>query len=283
MYGIKDFKSNRNDIDFYFVDLSQTKYKREDLVSAFPTFTEFMKRFNVGVKELCELFDKYGVNDKDLFEYTIIKNDFIVCEDGVFTEKWKTNGYGYTKLERVFYNVYVRANQYVSLILNKVAKDLVIKNFPFLISEPFVRMTKRFTDDINRLPKTLNAEIDSIENNILFNNKLTIGDLIKLYTDEAYKDSYVAKPIWTVYSDGSIYINTDEDRSGYSLCTTFNELKNGDWKAIENHEVFSICLYDDNGKLVKGKWYEGLQKDAPYFNHPVVRELKKWCTSWLYS
>ena len=45
--------------------------------------------------------------------------------------------------------------------------------------------------------------------------------------------------------------------------------------AIENRNIFSICLYDENDKLIKGKWFKGKQKDAPYFDNEKVRYLKK--------
>ena len=48
-----------------------------------------------------------------------------------------------------------------------------------------------------------------------------------------------------------------------------------DWEAIKNVKVSGVCLYDDNGELIKGKWFEGKQKDAPYFKYPLVEEFRK--------
>ena len=174
MIGLQNFKTNNKDINFFFVDLSQTKYRREELIKSFSTFTKFMDIFHVGVKELCELFDEVGASDRNLFEYTIVKTDFPVCEDGVFTEKWKQSRYGCGRYEKTYYNVYLTINPYVSLYLNKIAKELTINCFPFLMEEPFVKSSKRFNDSINRLPKTLKAEVESIECGVLFDNLVEI-------------------------------------------------------------------------------------------------------------
>lgn len=277
MNGIKDFKSYEKDIDFFFVNLSQTKYKREEMLRAYSIFTKFMDTFHCTIDEMCEIFDKYGIRDRDLFEYTILKNDYLVSEDGIYTEKWVRNGYN-GRFVKQFYNVYLTVNPYASLVLNTVSKELVIRRFPFLMKEPFITKEKRFTNNIHSLPKTLNAKISSIDHNILFDNELTIDDLIKIYGDKSYMDSYVETPTWNVYHEGQIYITVDKERAGYSINTSFNELENGDWNAIENRKVFSICLYDKNGERIKGKWYDGKQKNAPYFDNPIVETLKKMIT-----
>ena len=55
---------------------------------------------------------------------------------------------------------------------------------------------------------------------------------------------------------------------------TFEDLLNKDWKSIMEKHVFSICLYDENGEIIHNKWYEGKQKDAPYFNNELVNRFK---------
>ena len=86
--------------------------------------------------------------------------------------------------------------------------------------------------------------------------------------------------MFATYSDGGdIFITLDKDKGGWALGLKFKDLVNKDWKAIEDRHVFSICLYDKKGEQIKGKWFEGKQKDAPYFNHPLVKELKRILTS----
>ena len=70
-----------------------------------------------------------------------------------------------------------------------------------------------------------------------------------------------------------MFINLDREKT-WSLYLTIDELNNKDWDAIENQHVFSIPLYDKNGNRIEKKWFVGKQKDAPYFNHPLVKALK---------
>ena len=70
-------------------------------------------------------------------------------------------------------------------------------------------------------------------------------------------------------------LKVDKKRD-YSLYLKIEDFLNKDWDAVEKRHVFSILLYDENGEQIKGKWFKGEQKDAPYFNCDLVNELKVW-------
>jgi hypothetical protein len=143
------------------------------------------------------------------------------------------------------------------------------------LDAPFTFIKKRFKDNISKLPKSVYVRIDKIDSSILYDNEITIFDLIKLYTDKDYKDSFVEQPRYSVYSGSTdIYISIDEEK-GYSLYVTFEQLINKDWKGIEEREISGVCLYDENNKLIPKTWFYGKQKDAPYFNNPIVKALKE--------
>jgi hypothetical protein len=274
----KNYKySGAKNITLYPLKLSETHYNRKQLLSEMKTYKEFMERFNCSVDELCEILDKCGIQDNSLFEYTTCAfNDYYpIAKDYIFTSNF-VNKCGSWKEEKTYYDIYLCHNQYSSLALNVVAEELIKRRFPFLSLPPFTKIEKRFKDNIKELPSTINAKVKDIDSSILFDNNLTIGDLIKLYTDDSFADSDIEKPLYNVYADGSVYIEIDESKGGWSVGTTFAELLNKDWKAIEERKVFSICLYDENGEQIKGKWFNGKQKDAPYFNDPLVKELKKY-------
>ena len=280
MMNLKDFKyTDSHDINVYFVNCAETPYSRRQLLSEMPTYTKFMEQFDCSLDELCEILDVYGVQDKDLFDYTITKTNYLVAKDYIYTTKEIRQGYTYREI-KTYYSIYLCCSHFASLVLNNVARELVKRRFPYLTLPPFTTMEKRFTENIKGLPKTLRAKVRDIDHSILFDNDLTIGDLIKLYTEENYADSEVEKPLFATYSDGSdIFITLDKDKGGWSLGLKFKDLANKDWKAIEDRHVFSICLYDKKGEQIKGKWFEGKQKDAPYFNHPLVKELKRILTT----
>lgn len=279
MINLKDFKyTDSHDINVYFVNCAETPYSRKQLLSEMSTYTKFMERFDCSLDELCEILDMYGVQDKDLFEYTVTRTNYPIATDYIYTSKIERDGSTWRE-KKTYYNVYLTVNQFVSLRLNTVATEIVKRHFHYLTLPPFTSVEKRFNDNIKYLPKTLRAKVKDIDHSILFDNDLTIGDLIKLYTEDNYANSEVEKPLFATYSDGSdIFITLDKDKGGWTLGLKFQDLANKDWKAIEDRHVFSICLYDKKGEQVKGKWFEGKQKDAPYFNHPLVKELKKILT-----
>jgi hypothetical protein len=177
---------------------------------------------------------------------------------------------------KTFYDVYISASTYVSLALNDIARELMFARFPYFNEAPFVEVEKRFKDNINNLPKNTNTKLSDIEHDIIFDNNLTIKDLINLYLDDGYKDSTIVKSLFHIYSDSNwFFLQVSKREHEHSLQIPTKAFFEKDWEAIENVKVSSVCLYDDNGELIKGKWFEGKQKDAPYFKYPLVEEFRK--------
>ena len=234
-----------------------------------------MVAFKCTADEIISIVDKLGITDKSLFEYQTYPTPFLVSSSDIYTVKYDWVC-GNRKEVKTFYDVYISASTYVSLALNDIARELMFTRFPYFNEAPFVEVEKRFKDNINNLTKNVNTKLSDIEHDIIFDNDLTIKDLINLYLDEGYKDSVTAKSLVSVYSEGdNIYLKLCGMPKNYSLQIPVKALFEKDWIAIENEHVFSICLYDDNGELIKGKWFEGKQKDAPYFKYPLVEEFRK--------
>lgn len=279
MVHLKDyFFSSAEHVHIYPVKCEETPYTRRQLLSEMSIFRDFMEQFNCSLDELCEILDIYGITDKSLFDYTIFGKDYLIGKDYLYTIKYEMV-HGYMKQKKTYYDLYMCHNTYACLALNTVARELVKRRFPFLTLPPFTKVEKRFKESIKNIPNTLKAKVRDIDAFTLFDNDLTIGELIKLYTEENYADSVVETPLYSVYSDScSIYITIDESKGGWTLSLKISDLLNKDWKAIEERHVSSICLYDEKGEQIKGKWFEGNQKDAPYFNNPLVKELKRFFT-----
>lgn len=279
MDGLKDFKSNIKGKSFYIFDLSNVPYTMEQLLNGLEPFNKFMHKLNISVKELLELISYLGITDKELFDYTTIKTDFLVGKDAVYTEKIAKFVLDY-KMVKTYHDVYVKTNSYVSLRFSDIACELMLRHFPFLGKEPFIRDEKRFKDNIDKLPVSINTKVKEIDTLMLIDNDITIGDLIKLYTDPSYKDSVIKKPIWKIYSDVDyIYFRIDENKGGHTVFIKLDDFFNKNWKAVEEQNVFGVCLYDENDNLIKGKWFKGKQKDAPYFKGEIVDALKKFMTN----
>lgn len=280
MIGVTDFKSSVKNIDWFFVNLKEIGMKRGTLFSGLRTFQTFMDTFNCTPSELVEITERLGIDDRNLFEYSIFDSPFLVRWDGIYTEKWKIIG-GCHKCVTTNYDVYITSNTFVSLYLNKVAQELVKKNMPYLLGEQFSHTARRFDEElIKELPTNLNASVSDVLHKISPCTKsLSIGDLVKLYTDPTYKDSLITEYEWSVYHDGNLYIHIDEDKAGYSIHTNYRTLLSKDWETIENQKVSNIPLYNPaTGKMMPKKSFDGRQKDAPYFDNDKVKLLKAYLT-----
>ena len=260
---------------YYEFKVSDTPYTRKQLIEGLDRFKTFMDAFKCTADEIISIVDKLGITDKSLFEYQTYPTPFLAGNSVIYTCKYEWV-YGYRKEVKTFYDVYVSVNTYVSLALNDIARELMFTRFPYFNEVPFVEVEKRFKDNINSLPKNTNTKLSDIEHGIIFDNNLTIKDLINLYLDDKYKDSTIVKSLLHIYSDGNMFfLQVSKREHEHSLQIPTKAFYEKDWEAIENVDVRGVCLYDDNGELIKGKWFEGKQKDAPYFKYPLVEEFKK--------
>lgn len=260
---------------YYEFKVSDTNYTRKQLIEGLDRFKTFMDAFKCTADEIISIVDKLGITDKSLFEYQTYKTPFLVSSNDIYTVKYEWV-WGCRKEVKTFHDVYVSVNTYVSLALNDIARELMFARFPYFNEAPFVEVEKRFKDNINNLPKNTNTKLSDIEHDIIFDNQLTIKDLINLYLDDGYKDSTIVKSLFHIYSEGNMfYLKVSNREYEHSLQIPTKAFFEKDWEAIENVKVSSVCLYDDNGELIKGKWFEGKQKDAPYFKYPLVEEFRK--------
>ena len=260
---------------YYEVKASDTPYTRKQLIEGLDRFKTFMDAFKCTADEIISIVDKLGITDKSLFEYPTYKTPFHISSSDIYTVKYDWV-WGHRKEVKTFYDVYISASTYVSLALNNIARELMFTRFPYFMEPPFVEVKKRFKDNINNLPKNTNTKLSDIEHDIIFDNNLSIKDLINLYLDDGYKDSSTTKSLISIYSDGNMFfLKVGKREHEHSLYVPTKAFLEKDWEAIENVKVSSVCLYDDNGELIKGKWFEGKQKDAPYFKYPLVEEFRK--------
>lgn len=278
-----NYNSNVKGQTFSFVDLADHPnlgVSRIDLLERFPVFKSFMELHRCTADELCAISYSLGILDKDLFEYTTsyYKECVLVAKDGVYVDKQVKEGYSYRRV-RNYADVYIGQNQYAGLRLSDIARELIKARFPFLMQEPFVKRSRRFDETINKLPNNLLVNVGDLDSMVLLSNKITIGDLIKLYTDPGYKNAWIKKPVWNIYSDSkNIYFHTDEHNDGNSVSVPIGALYDKDWEAVENVKISGVPLHDKDGKIIPKKWFEGLQKDAPYMSSKVAIELKKYFT-----
>ena len=275
MRFIKEFKKESN-IDYHRIDVGRFGFSRRMLVDSFDSFKKFMEDFECSLNELLEILYELHIYDKSLFDYSIIGDDkFLISENDVYTTRYDDKA---QKVVKVYHKVFISESEFVSLALNKVAKELVKRNMPFLFNPPFLKCVRRFDDSISKMPDSRYAKLGDIDSMIVFNNNLTIDDVIKIYTIDGYKDSMMYIPTFSVYADGKLYISLDDDMETHSINTTYKQLKNKDWGAIKSNKVYSIRKYDEMGNPIAGDWFAGNQVDAPYFGKGErFKIIEKYC------
>lgn len=255
-------------------DISNTPYSREELLNGLPKFKEFMARWQCDSKLMLEAIDALCISDKSLFDYTLYGKDFLVEENAYYSERCNRSTQYQTI--RTDYNVYVCSYQFADLALNEVGAYIFKKRFPELFEGNFLTETKKYKENVKELPTSTSAKLSEIDYEL--RNDLTIQNLIDIYANGKKKDvseKMVFTSLFTIYADGSIFLKVDEKRD-YSLYLKIEDFLNKNWEEVEKRHVFSILLYDEMGNQIKGKWFKGEQKDSPYFNCDLVKELKDW-------
>ena len=214
---------------------------------------------------------------KDCFMYSLWggENARMVAEKGVYTEKREWS-YGTYTIQKHYHNVYIKENTYIHLIFPKIIEYIITTYYhKFAIYEE----VPRFNKQINIKPNTSIKEIEREYNDC----DLTARDIVKLLNNPQYSLGKIEKLKYRIYSDGNIiyYPITSLVIHGHkydiSLYIPREAIVNDDWSIVENQKMFSIIKPNANELLGKDKnnWFEGLQKDSPYFNHKEVAKVKK--------
>lgn len=209
MIHLKNYSISGKGINIFIVNLSETKYKREELMKQMDIYTSFAKRFHTTIDEMCEIIDELCITDNSLFDYTNLITPFKVAEDYIYTRKYnpRTGNWDYT-----YHDIYLTYSQFWSLALNKVAHELITRRFPWLLSAPYTKKVKRYEDSIKKLPKSLKTRIRDIDCIAIHDNDLTIEDIINIYTRDGYIDSYIEKPLFYIHENGDMFLTIDADK-----------------------------------------------------------------------
>lgn len=214
---------------------------------------------------------------KDCFMYSLYGGEHsrMVAEKGVYSEKRKWS-YGTCTIIKTYHNVYIKENTYIHLMFPKIIEHIITTYYPkFAIYEDVPRFDKQIKIKPNTSITEIKREYTEYD--------LTALDIVKLLNNPNYSTETVKKLKYKIYSDGNIifYPITSLMIHGHkydiSLYIPREAIINDDWSIVENQKMFSIIKPNANELLGRDKnnWFEGLQKDSPYFNHKEVETIKK--------
>lgn len=265
-----NFYSPRTIVEDYNIDL----YNERNLL---PSIVKLADDWKVEYNVLIDwIIDNEKTNE--LFDFSIIKSDNnkLVCEKGIYTEKYVREKDQFVK---TYYDVYIKQNVYITLLLPKIVEYILTEFYPqfaLFTYEP------KFKKEIKITPQTTIRDIDSK----YCDCHLTAQDILSFLTKPHYDKTQIKKLAYNIYNDGDIIfyplqpIEVHGHTYERSLYIPREAIINNDWSIVEKQRVYSIIKPDANELLGEDKnnWYEGEQKNAPYFcdaDVKIVKELFK--------
>lgn len=267
--------------NFHFVNFDELNLTLEEVCPKFGVINDFISSYKITMAEFISHVKKLGILERSLFDFSIFKgkDNILIEENGVYTQKALTDSRGHKYYEKTYHNVYLSTAQYIELDFNEIAQSIFKVHYPELYQNPFIIKEARFTDELKqRLSKiTEETSIDDIAFTI---SDVKIKDIIELVKNPDYLDDMMDKSRISIYNskyqDPHIFLDiSDSKKTHKSIFFHLSDFCNKDWKSVEERDVFSMPLYDENGVQIKGRWFNGKQKDYPYFNHPLVEMVKK--------
>ena len=239
-----------------------------------PSVVKLAEDWNVPYVNIIAFIDRNNLL-RDCFMYSLWGGEHsrMVAENGVYTEK-RVWSYGTCTIQKTYHNVYIKENSYINLIFPKIIEYIITTYYPkFAIYED----SPRFDKQINIKPYTLIKDIEREYRDC----DLTARDIVRLLHNPQYSLEKVKKLKYKIYGDGKIiyYPITSVMIHGHIydilLYIPREAIINDDWSLVENQKMYGIIKPNANELLGKDNWFEGLQKDSPYFNHEEVATVKK--------
>ena len=272
-------------INVYCLNLSETPYTRMELLKVSPKVLTFCKEYNVTLEEFNNLVEAYKIEDSELFDYTInsCTPSAMLVAERYFYSKERPSAKNKWQGATHYHNLYIREDEFISLRLNMLFEYIMINRFPklfHLVESKELRFKNiQAVEKLLAMPKT--KQMTSLPYEVLNENSLTIEDfvhIIEVGDINVLAKEYVTAHNISVYQDGGmvfIPLNDGNGEERNSLFLKYQDLVTKDWGEVEKREVDSIPYYDEDGKQILGKFYQGEQKHAPYFTHPIVEKVRK--------
>ena len=260
-FGIEDL----NLITDYEKIMPQTKYFCENWGVSFDYVLDKLRDKHI----IHKMFSfAYDIHNKSL--ETIYKHSQLVQENYFHTTTGQYVRGEYVPKVKDSYDVYIVEDNYVTLYLVKLIPDIIKDFYSWLYVEV---PTNKFSSDLPEI--NTKCSVDTYTYNIEF-NKLTLEDIAFICNNpNTWRDYKVNTFKFKYYSDMLCYcvdtVVTDEHKYEYCIIIPVEAIRKRDWSIVENKMVFSIRDTRPN----KNKWYEGQQKDAPYWDNSEVKEIKK--------
>lgn len=268
--------SDRNETFFFFEEQHIEKYNI-NIVELLPKtrfFKELSDRFSVSYYELYDIvFNKLHLNVRNFFQFSL-NGLILIKKKALYKEKWEKG-----ECVKTFYDVYLSANEYSSLHYDNVATYILEEAYPTIFKNSL------FKNHVRKYPNNIDIKpyytIGDVSHNHEY-DKLTMEDIVKLITNPNEVNALKEESKFSLYSGIDFFflklgsIEVQGIKYDYSLYIPYNAIFNKDWSEIEKQFVTNIIKPNANEKLGKdsNNWFNGKQKDAPYWNMYYEQYIK---------
>ena len=269
------FFDNDRIVSRYNIDLFNSQH-------LLPSLVKLSKMWSVPYDAIINFVIQDNIT-KDLFEYVTYPHNNkscigdsyqLVCQKGFYSEEYKWQN-GFKNKIINYYDVYIRESNYISLKFNKIIKRIIEVYYSYAY---LTKVTKPYKD-INITHKMSIDEINKKYGNL----HLTANDIFIMLSSDDYENILENEIVYNIYSNGDVIyyplpsIEIHGHKYDMSLSIPCDAIVKKDWSIIENHFVHSVIKPTANAKLGgdKNNWFEGKQKDAPYFQCEEVEMIKR--------
>lgn len=244
------FYDTRNLHKIWNIDFKEKKH-------LIPSIVDLCELWKVPFDEIIDFAEREGIVS-DFLEYSTYKCSCseLVFEKGLYNEVWERDSY-----RKVYYDVYVKEHTYIGLTFKKIITHIIktyypkfylfdYEDFPVQEDMPIGKIPREYQDyTLKKLCGMLNKRIEKIRYNIY-----TSADIISL-------------PVKSVmFNNHKFSIN---------LCIPSQAITDNDFSLIEDFYVHSIIKPDAVVGRTQDNFFDGKQKDFPYWDEPVIQDFKK--------
>lgn len=241
----------------------------EEILPKLPTVAKFMDTWKVTPKELSAIFRELSIPQRNLLQYGI-NGEVMVHENAVTRAIRCENG----AIKRYTYNVYLKEAQYVGVALQRIA-DHIFANDPRFkpVADIAMHTERRYKDSIHELNLSGNALIDDLNGVIVFENRLTVADLVELYEHPETADKVIEVRRTHAYYDGLVAIPYGEEDGMGHMYTDIATLLTKDEEAFLTRRVCNEPYICGNERMV----YTGEQQGHPnFFGSSNAEKVRKF-------
>lgn len=224
-----------------------------------PSIVDLCELWKVPFDEIIDFAEREGIVS-DFLEHSTYKCSCseLVFVRGLYKEVWEKD-----HNKTVYYDVYIKEHTYIGLTFKKIITHIIKTYYP-----------KFYLFDYEDFP----IQVDT-----------TISDIPKEYQRYTFKElcSMMDKPIekirYNIYSTiptDIIFlpvksVEFDNHQYSISLYIPVKAIVENDFSLIEDCHLHTIIKPDAVVGREEGKFFEGKQKDFPYWDEPVIQDFKK--------